>query len=357
LPVETAWLDASEEHRWESFAPTHPLSTIFQTLKWRAVLHSAFPHLHGRPLVVRDNVTRQIVAGTMIYSVRSWLLGSRIVSVPLASYVDPLATEASHLMNLTGFIATLTGTEPYQTAELRLLKTGIQDGVGGATESRDFKHYYLNLTEGPDKLYSKFSRTAIRQLIQRADRNSVTIHSGASQRSERQAFYGLYANTRRRLALPVLPWRFFDALHCHLPAQNLSLLTARLHGDTVGASMALVFDGVYLLEWLGDSRRGRAVGVNQKLYWHAIQDATARGCHTFSFGRTRTTHVGLLAFKRRWGAIEEDVRTLVWGRPARSQVGRRAANDITRRIAKGILKSTPKPVYLALSDFCYRHLG
>jgi hypothetical protein len=283
LTVETAWLDATEERRWESFAQNHPLSTIFQTLKWRAVLQSAFPHLHGRPLVVRDKVTREIVAGTMVYAVRSWLLGSRLVSVPLASYVDPLATEGSHLMKLTSFMARLTGTEQYQTAEVRLLKTCVPDGVAGATESRDFKHYYLDLTEGPDKLYSKFSRTAIRQLIQRADRNSVTIHSGVNQHSERETFYNLLANTRRRLALPVMPWRFFDALHYHLPQQSLSLLTARLNGETIGASMALVFDGVYLLEWLGDSRRGRAVGVNQQLYWHAIQDA-------YSSDSLRTPH-------------------------------------------------------------------
>ena len=76
----------------------------------------------------------------MVYTVRSWILGKRMVSVPLASYVDPLVTESTHLLALANFVARARREERCKSVEIRLLKTVGADSSDGVTQPERFKH-------------------------------------------------------------------------------------------------------------------------------------------------------------------------------------------------------------------------
>ena len=345
------YLPPAEEWRWDVFARSHPRRSIFQFDCWRAVLQSAFRHLRGRPLVVRDVASETIVAGTMVYEATSWLLGRRLISVPFASYMDPLVSEPWQISAIARSLSSTKAVGRYRHAELRLLKVK-EAPCFGFVMRHPFKHHYLDLTQGTETLHRRFSRTAIRHRIRDADRDGVVVRSGGEDDWDR--FWRLHRNARRRLGLPVMPRRFFDALRYHLSLDNLSLLFAEQNGKAIAASLALVFDGVYLYEWTGDSRDAHSKGARQRLLWGAMCDAADRRCHTFSLGRTDVNNTGLLAYKRRWRPTEEDVVILTSEDAEAQLVHRDRRHDW---FARGLMRRVPDPMYSVMSEFCYRHLG
>src|SRR6476661_1370625 len=88
--VTARWLEPSDEPRWDAFVVRHRNGLIYHRGCWRRVLEEAFPHIRGRFLALVDRGTDEIVAGMPVYTVRSWLLGNRVVSLPFATFCDPL---------------------------------------------------------------------------------------------------------------------------------------------------------------------------------------------------------------------------------------------------------------------------
>jgi lipid II:glycine glycyltransferase (peptidoglycan interpeptide bridge formation enzyme) len=219
--------------------------------------------------------------------------------------------------------------------------------------SRVAVHHFLPL--GGADVEHRFE-ASVRKKIKQSDRAHVTVGAATSS-GDWDTFATLYTATRRRLGLPAMPRSFFAGLQSHLPScTELSL--AKRDGRTLGALLALQFNGLYLVEWIGDTVEGRAIGVNQRLYWEAIQRARALRCHTFSFGRTDAVNHGLRDFKRRWGTIEEDIpcvfRLADGGSPALAPADPRGRGRLAAQVALG---RAPVWAYGWLSEFCYRHLG
>lgn len=347
------WLETDEDESWDRFVGQHPAGSICQTTHWRDVLEESFPHMDGRFLALRDDKNGAIVAGLAVYAVRSWMLGDRLVSVPFASCVGPVATEPGHVGALVEYLEDYRQQANLRWLEVRLNRTPAAALSKGGIETRSFKHNYLPLATDTGALFKKFSRSCVRSCIQKSDREEVKLRMGGSP-ADWDAFYHLHMDTRRRLGLPVMPRRFFSAMARHLPPASLFMHVAEKNGRILAVGLSLVFNGTWQLEWVGDSPDGREVGAGQRLYWTAIQEAAARGFHTFSFGRTAATNAGLLAYKRHWGTTEEDIPIYYWGRyPGRGATPERRS----RHLAQRVINSSPKPLYLKLSDFCYRHLG
>src|SRR5580658_8386102 len=98
------WLRPEEETQWDAFAAKHPLGLIYHRTPWKQVLEQAFPHIRGHFLVLRDNSTGEIQAGLPLYTLKSWLLGNRAVSVPFASFCDPLISSGEEFDQLLPMI-------------------------------------------------------------------------------------------------------------------------------------------------------------------------------------------------------------------------------------------------------------
>src|ERR1700691_3462068 len=83
------WISPDEYGEWDAFVTRHPLGLVYHLSSWQKVLDSAFEHIRGQFLVLRDE-RGEIQAGLPIYTVKSWLLKDRTVSVPFATMCDPL---------------------------------------------------------------------------------------------------------------------------------------------------------------------------------------------------------------------------------------------------------------------------
>ncbi|HVB58576.1 MAG TPA: hypothetical protein VNE63_19405 [Candidatus Acidoferrales bacterium] len=91
----TYWLQPDEEAAWDDFVSQHPRGLVYHRASWKRAIEQAFPHIRGRFLALRDSSTGAIRAGLPIYTVKSWLLGNRAVSVPFASFCEPLISSVA----------------------------------------------------------------------------------------------------------------------------------------------------------------------------------------------------------------------------------------------------------------------
>lgn len=347
------WLERSEDAAWDVFVSAHPLGTLCQTTQWRDTIESSFPHIRGRVLVIRDH-SGGIRSGTMTYTVRSWLLGNRLVSVPFGSRVDPLITESGELKAMIEFLDNFRAESAAHTLQIRLSKVPPPDDAGNISINRCLKRHYIPLSPGNGDLWAALD-AQVRRRIRKAEREGVTIRRGRAK-EDWDTLFNIHGCTRQRIHVPMLPRRFFAALAHHLDPEQWELFIAERNGEALGVDLVLIFNGVQQGEWAGDTPEGRRRSANQKMHWALIEDAAARGCHTFCFGRTDNNNTGLLEYKRRWGCIEEDMAIVATGAGAGS-VQSRADTGITRRAAQGVIQLSPWPVFRRFSELCYRHLG
>ena len=347
-------VDSSSSRLWDDFVRAHPRGSLYHRWKWRTVLEDAFPHIRGFVLAVYDRDAGQITAGLPLYRVRSWLTGTRLVSVPFAPICDPLVTEPRHERLLADQALELARLAEASSVRVRTSgNTVLADdsrfsGVGG------YVHHFLRLDRDEAEIFKSFSRKSVRQTIGKSLRGGLRV-SRALRLEQLREFYRLYSRTRHGLSLPVHPWAFFEGLwNGFQPSGEMTLYRACLDGELAAGLLTLRHPNRTSAEFLAYAPEALRSFPNHRLFWEAIREARAFGSRTFDFGRTAESDKGLLDFKRRWGTGEGRPVTRVWpgdSSPMSAASGRRY------RAVRAVLGKLPQSQYQWLSSFCYRHLG
>ncbi|MEW6157027.1 MAG: GNAT family N-acetyltransferase [Verrucomicrobiota bacterium] len=347
------WLDPHEHARWDEFAAKHPCGLIFHQSSWKRALENSFPQMRGRYLVLSDE-EGAIHAGLAVYRVRSWLLGNRLVSIPFATLADPLTNSGSDLQQSTSLLVQQCGLLGASRIELRCFRNLLSETSGEWRRDLSFKQHFIRLDLQPAAaLYQKFSRTAIRRMVSRAEQSGIVPVQGENE-EHLQRFYEVFVQCRRVLALPPIPYAFFRELWRCLPRDRIFLSLAVKEGKVLGAVLGLVYKEVFSLEYSGELPEARCSGAGQLLYWNAIQHAYARGCAIFHFGRTHRTNAGLLQYKRHWATTESDLPVYRW--PARSAQSSSSAQAVYK-MTQLLCRAAPDWIYPYIGHCCYRHLG
>jgi hypothetical protein len=351
------WLSPDEQDEWDAFVTRHPLGLVYHLSSWQRVLESAFGHIRGRFLVLRDG-GGQIQAGLPVYTVTSWLLGNRTVSVPFATMCDPLISTREEFNLLWPAIEEASEKHRSQRIEIRARRISTDCMPTLLTASARYKHHYLPLDENTDVLFRSFHQSCVRQRVKKARYAGVVIEERQDEQSLR-VLHALLVATRRRLSLPPMPFAFFRAMYRCLSPDRVALYLAVHAGEPVGGLLALKFKDLWTLEYTGEADNATP-GANQLLYWETIQRAKSSGAGCFSFGRTSLDNTGLLDYKRRWATVEEDLTDFVslpGSTSARGDESPRAVSLALHETAKRLLRYAPAAVQKSIGDFCYRHLG
>jgi CelD/BcsL family acetyltransferase involved in cellulose biosynthesis len=351
------WLDRSADAEWDAFVKQSPLGLVYHLSAWRRVLTEAFPHIDGRFLVLRSRVGGEIVAGLPVYTVKSWLLGNHVSSLPYATFCDPLIESAEQFGVLLRELEPIRWRDRNRFIEIRSTKTsGLLTQLPLIARS-NYKHHYLRLNRSAEALFATFAKSSVRQKATKASRDGVIVEEQEGK-SALRACYAILSDTRARLSLPVLPFRFFEAMRRHLAPGQLKLLVALQQGKPVACHLILRFKGTWISEHSGSNDEANS-GVNQLLYWETIKRAIEDGAKIFSFGRTSATNEGLLSYKRRWSPIEEDLFdfTLSGERQNVADSLKAREHSASYRMVRFILARAPRPLYRAIGAYCYRHVG
>jgi hypothetical protein len=353
------WLSQAQEQEWDNFVLRHPLGSLYHTSAWKRVVEQAFPHIRGRFLVLRVGGSDQIQAGLPIYKVSSWLLGSRLVSVPFATVCDPLVATLAEWDALAPELEKERDRTRSKKLEIRaVLSPGIMPPSFGSKSL--FRHHALPLDLDFDALCLRFDKQSVRQKAEKARRAGVIVEERSNE-GGMVASHSMLATTRRRLSLPPMPYRFFEAMQRNLPAEHLKIFLAYQNEKPIACHIVLIFKDQWISEYSANAD-GAISGVNQLLYLETIRQACAQSARKFSYGRTSINSDGLLAYKRRWGTIEEKLTDYVLPQDHGNetqvpQAESRQEDSRLYTLCKQVIAKAPLPVCKMIGDFCYRHLG
>jgi hypothetical protein len=340
---------------WDAFVHRHPHGSPYHLSSWKTALEAAFPHIRGRFLVLNRPGANAICAGLPVYTVKSRILGNRLVSVPFAAYCDPLVENAS---DVSAFLANIRRDLAEAGAGRYELKTWRFTSIGSDSTfqvAQRYLHHFIPLDADPADLFRRFSATSVRHMIAKAPKHAVAVCQGHGA-PFLDAFHRIHVETRVRLGLPPLPRILFESLTSSALPNPATLHFAFLRDQPVAAILSLRFRDMVAIEFAGDLPEHRKSGANQWLYWELLREACLGGYKWLSLGRTGLDSPGLRAYKLHWNAREEELCTRIV--PGTS-VGRHRHpfNGAAHKLSRICLRVLPRRLVTRFGEFCYRHLG
>jgi len=115
--------------------------------------------------------------------------------------------------------------------------------------------------------------------------------------------------TRKRHGLPPQPFVFFKNVFDYIISKGYGIVVSALQSNTtIGASVFFHFGKNALYKYGASDMKFQNLRPNNLIMWEAIKWYRNRGNETINFGRTEPYNLGLLRFKRLWGASESPIK-------------------------------------------------
>ena len=287
-------------------------------------------------LLLRDD-SNAVVGGLPFVATRG-----RWVALPFTDSLHPLLLTPATASDMSAAIiveqrdahvGTLEVRSPLASAAATVIDRGVL--------------HTLELGE-PDALFRAFE-SQVRRNIRKAQISEVSVRRGIEREDLTRVYYGLHAETRRRLGVPTQPRRFFDAIWRRMVEPGLaSVLLAYKDGQAIAGAVFLEWNATTIYKFGASDRRHWHLRPNNLLFWECIQIACAAGHRRLDFGRTDLEDVGLRAFKRSWGAVEEPLRYSTFGEM------RKAGAGSVGRALRPVLRVAPTCVGRGLGEVFYK---
>jgi GNAT acetyltransferase-like protein len=340
-------LNPLQDSRWDAFVRVHPHGSVFHTTSWLQALQ----HTYGyESFALTTSAPGQPLKNGMVFcKIKSFLTGSRVVSLPFSDHCQPLVESSEDLEQLLESLRAKFRFKNGEYLELRPLSS-LAPQIGLAT-GESFWFHQLNLQPSETEIFKSFHKSCVQRKISRAERDGVTSKQGRSE-DLLKAFYGLLLLTRRRHQLPPQPMRWFRNL-ARTFGDNLQIRVAFKENQPI-ASMLTLTDGKTLVYKYGcsDARFHNSGGM-PFLFWQAIQEGKKAGALAFDFGRSEKDNEGLVAFKGHWGGERSEITYQRY--PAVHS--EKAASPWRLDMARKAFSILPDFCLVGAGNLLYRHIG
>src|ERR1700758_274389 len=222
------------DSRWDDLVASHPCASVFHRRNWLSALSSTYGY---RPLILTSTPAgKPLSDGVPFCEIRSWVTGSRLVSLPFADHADPLLNAHEDLSSLTEWIRSSSLEHRWKYVELRpLSRFATLDGL--STNNQTFWSHFLNLTPSLEQIFRNFHRSCVQRRIHHAERSGLVYEKGRSEEIL-DDFYRLQMMTRRRHSLLPQPRAWFRNLVQSMGA-DAEVRLARRGGRAVAAILTL----------------------------------------------------------------------------------------------------------------------
>jgi hypothetical protein len=346
--MEVYSFDPLEDSRWPEFVARHPKASIFHTSGWLRALDRTY---RFEPVAFTTSRPTDDLQNALVFAaVRSWLTGSRLVSLPFSDHCEPLVDRPEELRALCSAALRYRPEERWRYIEMRPINPDISIEAGFG-KGQTFLLHSLDLRPDLDALLSSFHKDSIRRKIRRAERERLTCEEGRSEALLTKLCH-LLDLTRRRHQVPLQPRAWFDNL-VECLGDNVCIRIASKDGQAVAGIMALAHGRTVVYKYGGSDARLNSMGGTPFLFWKTIQDAKHMGAQELDLGRSDCDAAGLIAFKEHLAGTRS---TLTYWRCPDAM--RSASNNAaTIRIARRIFAWLPDGVRRASGRFLYPHIG
>jgi Acetyltransferase (GNAT) domain len=345
-------IDPTKDARWADLVEKYPDASVFHTVGWLEALKRTYGY---KPVVfTTSSPTGALKNGLVFCHIKSWLTGSRLVSLPFSDHCEPLFDSREELDFLVRYLRTALEHENWQYLEVRSISNNSDamsdDGDGVRPPVTYFLHI-LDLRPDLDKVFRLLDKDSVQRRIHRANRANLVEQSGTSDEVLRK-FYDLFALTRGRHQLPPIPYAWFQNLTRCL-GDAVHVRVAHQDRQAVAAILTLRFKNVLYYKYGGSDKRYNYLGATPWLLWNSVRAARAAGATAFNLGRTEADNAGLLAFKNHW---VQPAQQLVYGRfPSIS--GLDSPSGWRLKVAKRVFSFMPDKLLALTGRILYRHIG
>jgi CelD/BcsL family acetyltransferase involved in cellulose biosynthesis len=341
-------LNPLEDARWPALCERHPRSSVFHTTAWLQALQRTYGYA---PIVYTTSPPRTELEGGVVFcSVKSWLTGRRLASLPFSDHCDPLADSHEQLSEIFESLRHILVKERLEYIEIRPL---MRDYLAEPSmkESESFCFHTLDLRPGIETLFQKLHRDSIQRKVKRAEREGLSYEAGRSELLLNH-FYGLLLLTRRRHHLPPQPIEWFRNLMTSM-RERLKIRLAFYRQRPIAGILTLSHRDTLVYKYGGSDAAYHRLGGMPFLFWNTIREAKGCGIQQFDLGRSDASNQGLLRFKDQWGASRS---TLTYGRISARPL-RRGADGVAMRLAKHVFGLMPDGLFTAAGRLLYKHIA
>lgn len=364
--LRVAELDPGGDPRWASLVAGHPDGLIYQHPAWLVTLAREY----GRqPLVLGCEDEGGKLHGVLpLLSTRGLpfqrddhLAGRRLSSLPRTPAAGPLAVSNEAREALIKAAVARVRTQPGMQLQLKVTSPALDGMVDGMVRMPWRLSYALTLTEDPHELRFGDGRTHRRNIwaANKARRLGVRVRPAETE-AELRAWYRLYLETMRGLAVPARSYRFFRAAWDVLqPLGFMRLLLAEQPADggtrLLAGSVFLMFGQTVHYAFTGWQRAYHSLRANDLIHWQAIQDACRQGFRRYDFGEVAGHQQSLAAFKSKWGSSATQLYRYHF--PSPGPVGSAGSDDgRLHGLAMAAWRRLPLRATAILGDRLYRYL-
>lgn len=331
------------DNEWHDLLFSHSGATLYHTPEWKKFLEKTFDY---KPHYLFANDECGQLAGMLpLFHVRSRLTGNRLLSVPFAHECNPLGSP-DVLKDLV--TAAIDLSQHLDTSYIEL-RGGI-DHTGFISQNV-FSTYILQLVT-IEKTWSLIHKSAKRYIKKSMDSVNVT-HSNFKEDAD--IFYQINCINKKRKGVPAHPENFFKNLTFELP-DSVNIYLAKLGQDTIGGIITLDSGTDTVIYGYGASDpKYLDYSPVYACLWKSIEDACLLGRKYYDFGRVSSDNMGLIDFKKKWGAQERKLYYSYYPESVKSVLTNR--DSFLNRLGNTVIRRMPMSVYTKFSDVVFPHLG
>jgi hypothetical protein len=345
-------LDPTKDARWTELVESHPNASVFHTVGWLEALKRTYGY--APVAFTTSSPTGPLKNGLVFCRVKSWLTGSRLVSLPFSDHCEPLCDSPEELNFLIDYLQNAWRRDEWNYIELRSTQRNFGqtgDGTSFLPARRYFLHR-LNLRPGIDELFRALHKDSVQRRIKHAQQAGLVVKCGMSNDLLKE-FYRLFVITRGRHRLLPTPYVWFRNL-IQSQGDALEIRVAYNGGNAVAAILTLRFKETIYYKYGCSDARFNKLGAMPWLLWNALTAAKSNGAVEFDMGRTEAEHVGLLAFKNHW--VPHPEHLIYWRYPDAS-TSLDSPTGWELKTAKVVFSCMPERLLTLSGRLLYRHIG
>jgi len=350
----TTWtIDPIQDPRWEVFVRNHPRGSVFHTPEWLGVLRRTYGYESA--VITTTPPSETLRDGLVFCRIRSWLTGSRYVSIPFSDHCEPLVDSQGALDEILSACKRDLDASDVSHLEIRPI-TMAAEASEALTSAASYCLHHLDLSSGIESIFRRCHKDCVQRKVLRAEREALVYEEGRSEELLHQ-FYDLLVMTRRRQRLVPQPRAWFVNLVSGM-GEMVKIRVASKLGHPVAAILTLRYRETLIYKYGCSDPIFKNLGGVQFVLWKAIQEAVRDGLSRFDFGRSDWDNIGLISFKDRWGAKRSQLTYFrLLGSKQSNAVRVPIGTDWKSRVARKVFPHLSDRVLCGVGELMYRHIG
>ena len=285
---------------WDSLLLRSNNHSFFHSSVWAKVLATSYQF---KPIYLTSIEKDRLVFLMPLMEVRSLLTGKRGVSLPFTDQCAPFVMNTEFLQAAINWAIDYGKKSGWRYIEWRDASYFDES----TPPSEIFYAHDLSLEKTEAELFSSL-RDNNRRNINRAVKDGVAVRIEQSLDAVK-AFFCLNCMTRKRHGLPPQPFSFFQNIFTHIISKGNGLVVSARHdGKSIAASIFFHFGTSALYKFGASDLAYQKLRPNNLIMWETIKWYRNCAFRTLSLGRSDFGNLGLLQYKRTWGAKESVIK-------------------------------------------------